>query len=79
MFDLKEDLELEKAEQELYYWYTGSKSNFTGILYTLIAKADSINKEKLRKSYPKEVQVMSDFQNLPNYWDEVQERIQNKK
>jgi len=64
-----------KAEQDLYFWYNANdRTNFTNILFTLISKADKVNTEKLRASYPYEVQVMKDFQYVDGYWDEIEKK-----
>lgn len=74
---IKPDLELMNAEKELYFWYMSrERDNFSAILYTLIAKADGTNREKLRKGYPKEVEVMGKFQNEENYWGELKDRVE---
>lgn len=75
----KPDLELIRAEKELYYWYMSrEKDNFTSILYTLIAKSDIGNREKLRAGFPKEVEVMTKFQNELGYWDALKTRVEER-
>jgi hypothetical protein len=47
--------ELRRAIWELYYWQRLSDaSNFTAILYTLISKADILNRAKLTMAFPYE-------------------------
>lgn len=50
------DIPLERfhyACQELFFWqYSNGGSNFSALLYDLIAKADSSNREKILRGFP---------------------------
>jgi len=49
---------IEEAVSELYHWARGNEpTNFTALLYTLIAKADSENYASLKLASPLEVQA----------------------
>lgn len=66
---------LTKAEEELFYWYTSGGDNFSARLYSVIAKADNINRAKLSLGFPDEVECMNKFQGQPGYWESVEERM----
>lgn len=65
MFDDREDLR--KAIKELWYWQYGTDpTNFTSVLYTLISKADGMNKARLRSAYPDECQAFAMWEHAPD-------------
>lgn len=69
-----------KAEKELYFWQMSSdRSNFSVMLFNLIAKSDTNNIEKLRKSFPDEVEVMLKYQTVEGYWEELENKIKGNK
>lgn len=60
--------EYKEACLNLRAWQFGG-SNFTSLLYTLINKADPVNRAKIRRSYPVEVTVYEDWQKSPDEKD----------
>lgn len=46
---------------ELYIWLRDGRNNFHGLLYTLIAKADSGNLHRLSLGFPIEVNVFKEW------------------
>ena len=71
--------EIEKAEQQLYFWYMSphSKSaSFTSELFTLIGKADLSNRNRLKKAFPSEVWVYTRFAEESGYWESVVEKME---
>jgi len=70
-------MNLTQAEKELYYWQMAGGTNFSALLYKLIAKADGINRNKLRVSYPEEVRCMERFQNEVGYWEYIEREMKN--
>ena len=64
------------AERKLYEWQYGTLGSFYKGLYTIISKADTKNKEKLRKAYPEEVKTITKYQEEEGYWEDVKLRMQ---
>lgn len=61
--DLEKELqERKKAVELLKYWRDGGDS-FTCLLYSLIQKANPSNRMRLRKGFPTEVELWSDWYN----------------
>lgn len=46
---------VQHAVRQLFYWARGGQTNFTALLYDLIAKADPQNLARLRRAFPAEV------------------------
>jgi hypothetical protein len=63
-----------QAKAQLYTWAADDRAdNFHSRLYSLIAKADSENKEALRKGFPNEVAVYDEWMSenrpdLEEFW-----------
>lgn len=55
----KEDLKI-----KIKYWQEGG-TNFTSMLFTLIAKADHENRERLRVAFPDVVEAWESWQASP--------------
>jgi len=65
-------MKITKAEQELYFSMTDPHADwFSAQLIRLIMKADYINKEKLRKSFPELVEVVERYSTEPGYWEDL--------
>lgn len=59
--------ELKDAVKELWYWQYGTNpTNFTSVLYTLIAKADLGNKARLETAFPMECEAFDLWQEAPD-------------
>ena len=53
---------LAEAVQELWYWQYGNEpTNFTTLLYKLIAKADMGNKARLAAAFPMEFEAFQEW------------------
>lgn len=68
-------MQLTKAEEELYYWQIGRAGSFSMGLFELIAKADGYNRRKLAQGFPDEVEAFNSYQNIPGYWEKIQEEM----
>lgn len=55
--------ELKDAAYALYLWQCGGATNFTAMLFDLIAKADTNNKAKLGRAFPVEVAAYLEWHN----------------
>ncbi len=55
--------ELKQAAFDLYLWQCGGATNFTAMLFDLIAKADANNKAKLSRAFPVEVATYVEWYN----------------
>lgn len=59
---LKDDPELLQAARQLHHWQYRQGTNFSSMLYELIAKADASNKAKIAKGFYNEVAVFMMWQ-----------------
>lgn len=70
---LTKDLIVKKAPHilavERLYWWQHGGTNFTSLLYDLIAKADNENKERIRLAFPHEVKAYLEWFNMPSAED----------
>ena len=63
-----------EAKEQLRTWVEDKRAdNFHSLLYTLIAKSDNGNRERLRKGFPNEVAVYEDWfrdscSDLEDFW-----------
>lgn len=56
------DYPTQRAVRELYWWCRDQeKSNFSALLYTLIAKADNANLARLEKGFPEFVAAFREW------------------
>ena len=59
--------------EELCLFLDGSPSSFTGMLLTLIEKADPVNRRKLRQEFPREVAAWETWVEIaPCTWGELE-------
>ncbi len=59
------------AERQLYEWRRGLASGFTTKLFEVIAHADSQNRRRLAKGFPREVRVYERYHGEEGYWQKV--------
>ena len=70
---------IKKAEKELYYAIINPKADwFSARLIHLIMKADLQNKAKLWLGFPEFVEVVEKYQNEPNYWENLVDKMAPK-
>ena len=67
--------ELTNEEIELYYVVKGTGGSFKTKLFELICSADLGNQALLEKGFPEFTKVVQRYQNEPNYWQSITERI----
>jgi hypothetical protein len=66
----KNNVELNNAVRELYYWqYDYDPSRFSCKLFDLIAKADPMNRERIRRGFPAHVLAYDLWNESGNYGD----------
>lgn len=75
---MSENEEVTKVEQDFYLYMNDRLTSFTSALFTLIFKADIVNRAKLMRIYPEHVQVVTNYQMETDYWEDLQNKIQNK-
>lgn len=57
---------LKEAVKELYFWRFQGGHHFSALLYTLIQKADSVNRRRLAEGFPDEVAAFLIWENSPD-------------
>ena len=68
---------LTEYEQFVYDWQYGrlGDTSFKGYLAKAIAKSDLQNRDRLRKSFPGEVEAIHSFQTVKGYWGSIISRV----
>jgi hypothetical protein len=66
---MKEVQEVTKVEQEFYHFMNDKSGSFTTNLFKTIMCASIVNKSKLWKSFPQEVEVVNKYTNEEGYWN----------
>jgi len=70
---------LTKGERFVVDWQYDLGGSFAKYLAFAISKADTTNREKLRKGFPEEVQAMYDYQNTAGWWENVESKLKDRK
>jgi len=67
--------DLTKGEQFVFDWqyYKFGKTSFKYHIAQAIAHSDNMNRTKLYKAFPEEVEAMNWFQSKDGWWDRVEE------
>lgn len=76
--------DLKRIGFEFYLWQYAPGTNFTCMLFDLIAKADGFNKERLRAGFPTHVQIFEAWQrakDMLKFWSSLglADRFQGEK
>lgn len=66
-----------EAEMELYYWQYDRTGSFLKYLFNAISVADTVNRARLKMSYPNEVEAVWRYKNEPGYWENLEQRMKN--
>ena len=66
-----EKTDYEKAVKELWAWQDSNTGCFHNMLFTLIQKADPVNKSKLQELYPDEYQAWIDWSMAGDYGNDL--------
>jgi hypothetical protein len=64
---------LNEGEKRLFEFKNGMSGGFYNLLFECIFKADEGNKNKLHRAFPEEVMAVIKHNNVPGYWETVQE------
>ena len=78
----KVNLYLEKlsiGERFVVEWQYEMLGGFKSQLASLIGKADSGNRYKLRLAFPEEVDAITSFYNVDGWWQDVEAKLHNGK
>lgn len=67
-----------EGERHLVEFMNDMSGSFFTHLFQAIFKADRANLERMRLSFPEEVQAVIRYQNEDGYWDKLQERYKNE-
>ena len=70
-------MELNQAEQNLFYWQFGTAGSFTTKLFELIGNGDIPNQNKLALGFPDEVTAYRRYANEAGYWDNIQKEMRS--
>lgn len=67
-----------EGECHLFEFMNDMSGSFFTYLFQAIFKADRANLERMRLSFPEEVQAVIRYQNEDSYWGKLQERYKNE-
>jgi hypothetical protein len=65
---------LNTGERFVFEWQYGMQGDFKAALVVAILKADTMNKARLARAFPDEVQAVVAYQTIDGWWQAVEEK-----
>jgi len=69
---------LDRGTQRLIEWQYHCCGDFTRELFQIIARADPVNLERLRRGFPLEVEAFVNYSRVAGWWQAIERELFNE-